>query len=80
MWHKDKLTSRQSDTERQNKFFRFSLNSSAHREILQKSCAPVIRRVILKTWVSDPDLIRIQSGQWIRIRIRNPDPDLGGQK
>jgi hypothetical protein len=26
----------------------------------------------------DPDWIRIQSGQWIRIRIRNPD--LGGQK
>jgi hypothetical protein len=32
--------------------------------------------------VSDPDpyWIRIQSGQWIRIRIRNPDPDPGGQK
>jgi hypothetical protein len=30
--------------------------------------------------VSEPDpyWIRIQSGQWIRIRIRNPDP--GGQK
>ncbi len=28
--------------------------------------------------VSDPDWIRIQSGQWIRIRIRNPDP--GGKK
>jgi hypothetical protein len=28
----------------------------------------------------DPNWIRIQSGQWIRIRIRNPDPDLGGQK
>jgi len=26
----------------------------------------------------DPDWIRIQSGQWIR--IRNPDPDSGGQK
>ncbi len=26
----------------------------------------------------DTDWIRIQSGQWIRIRIRNPDP--GGQK
>ncbi len=26
----------------------------------------------------DPDWIRIQSGQWIRIRI--PDPDPGGQK
>jgi len=23
--------------------------------------------------------IRIQSGQWISIRIRNPDPDPGGQ-
>jgi hypothetical protein len=33
--------------------------------------------------VVDPDPnwgIRIQSGQWIRIRIRNPDPDPGGQK
>jgi hypothetical protein len=34
--------------------------------------------------VSDPDpyWIRIQSAQWIRIRtrIRNPDPDPGGQK
>jgi len=28
--------------------------------------------------VSDPDRIRIQSGQWIR--IRNPYPDPGGQK
>jgi hypothetical protein len=26
----------------------------------------------------DPDWIRIQSGQWIRIRIRNPGP--GGKK
>ncbi len=26
----------------------------------------------------DPDWIRIQSGLWIR--IRNPDPDPGGQK
>jgi hypothetical protein len=25
--------------------------------------------------VSDPDRIQIQSGQWIRIRIRNPDPE-----
>ncbi len=25
----------------------------------------------------DPDWIRIQSGQWIRIRIRNPVPDPG---
>jgi hypothetical protein len=25
-------------------------------------------------------LIRIHSGQWIRIRIRNPNPDPGGQK
>jgi hypothetical protein len=29
---------------------------------------------------SDPDWIRIQSGQWIRIRILNPGPDPGGQK
>ena len=28
----------------------------------------------------DSDWIRIQSGQWIRIRIQNPDPDPGGQK
>jgi hypothetical protein len=28
----------------------------------------------------DPNWIRIQSGQWIRIRIRNPDPGPGGQK
>jgi hypothetical protein len=28
----------------------------------------------------DPDWIRIQSGQWIQILIRNPDPDPGGQK
>jgi hypothetical protein len=28
----------------------------------------------------DPDWIRIQSGQWIRIQIRNPDKDPGGQK
>jgi len=27
----------------------------------------------------DPDWIRIQSGKWIRIRIRNPDPDPGGK-
>ncbi len=30
--------------------------------------------------VSDPDWILIQSGQWIQIWIRNPDPDPGGQK
>jgi hypothetical protein len=28
----------------------------------------------------NPNWIRIQSGQWIRIRIRNPDPDPRGQK
>ncbi len=28
-----------------------------------------------KTSVSDPDWIQILSGQWIWIRIRNPDPD-----
>jgi hypothetical protein len=27
-----------------------------------------------------PDWIRIQSGQWIRIRNPNPEPDPGGQK
>jgi hypothetical protein len=30
--------------------------------------------------IRDPDWIRIQSGLWIQIRIRNPDPDPGGQK
>jgi hypothetical protein len=32
--------------------------------------------------IADPDpyWIRIQSGQWIRNRIRNPDPEPGGQK
>jgi hypothetical protein len=30
--------------------------------------------------ISDPDWIRIQSGQWIRIRIQNPDPVPGGVK
>jgi hypothetical protein len=35
---------------------------------------------IVYSRVADPDWIRIQSGQWIRIRIRNPDPDPGGQK
>jgi hypothetical protein len=29
--------------------------------------------VEVQSSVSDPDWIRIQSGQWIRIRIRNPD-------
>jgi hypothetical protein len=35
---------------------------------------------IIKFRVADPDpyWIRIQLGQWIR--IRNPDPDPGGQK
>jgi hypothetical protein len=44
-------------------------------------------KIFLLLWiifarVSDPDpyWTRIQSGQWIRIRIRNPDPDPGGQK
>jgi hypothetical protein len=27
----------------------------------------------------DPDWIRIQWGPWIRIQIRNPDPDPGGK-
>ncbi len=38
-------------------------------------CVPVQR-----SNVSDPDWIRIQSAQWIRIRIRNPDLDPRGQK
>ncbi len=32
----------------------------------------------VKSRVADPDRTRIQSGQWIRIRIPHPDP--GGQK
>jgi hypothetical protein len=32
------------------------------------------------TSVLNPDLIRIQSGKWIPIRIRNPDSDTEGQK
>jgi hypothetical protein len=28
----------------------------------------------------DPNRIQIKSGQWIRIRIRNLDPDPGGQR
>ncbi len=30
--------------------------------------------------VPEPNWIRIQSGQWIRIRNPDPDPDPGGQK
>jgi hypothetical protein len=48
----------QADTQKQNQLLGFSLNSSAQREILQKSCAPVIRRVMLKFRVPDPDSIR----------------------
>ena len=44
----------------------------------------IVRPAFYRFRVSDPDpdWIRIQSGQWIRIRIRNPDsdPDPGGQK
>jgi hypothetical protein len=36
------------------------------------------RIMAVLAWVADPDWIRIQSGQWIR--IRNLDPDPGGQK
>jgi hypothetical protein len=48
-------------------------------------CGTVSRsgqRDILNTWARtrDPDWIRIQLGQWIRFRIRNPDPDQGEQK
>jgi hypothetical protein len=37
---------------------------------------------VLSRVAADPDWIRMQSGQWIWIRIwiRNPDPDPGGQK
>jgi hypothetical protein len=40
------------------------------------------RSTLVSSSVSNPDLILILSGQWIRIRIRiwNPDPDPGGQK
>ncbi len=44
--------------------------------------AAMIKHFEKKCRVVDPDpyWIRIQSGLWIRIRIRNPDPDPGGQK
>jgi hypothetical protein len=41
-------------------------------------CLTIETNDLLIGSVSDPDWIRIQSGQWIR--IRNPDPDPGGQK
>ncbi len=46
------------------------------------SCDPPANFDMGKTRVvdPDPDWIRIQSGLWIRICIRNPDPDPGGQK
>jgi hypothetical protein len=42
----------------------------------------LLRFIFPKIRVSDPDpdWIRIQSGQWIRIRFWNPDLDPGGQK
>jgi hypothetical protein len=41
-----------------------------------------VRHLVSRVADPDPDWIRIQSGQWIRIRIHilNPDPDPGGQK
>jgi hypothetical protein len=39
-----------------------------------------LRGVTARVADPDPDWIRIQSGLWIRIRIRNPDPYPGGQK
>ncbi len=44
----------------------------------------VVKKGLVGYRASDPDpyRIRIQSGQWIRLRIhiQNPDPDPGGQK
>jgi hypothetical protein len=36
---------------------------------------PSLSVVLFSFSVSDPDWIRIQSGQWIRIRIRNWEPE-----
>jgi len=40
----------------------------------------MIESLRLEDSVLDPDWIRIQPAQWIRIWIRNPDSDPGGQK
>jgi hypothetical protein len=53
-------------SEIEDKRFTFSLNTVS------------VRMPALESNVSDPDWIQIQSGQWIR--IRNQDPDPGGQK
>jgi hypothetical protein len=43
--------------------------------------SPAIRTQDLTRVVDpEPDWIRIQWGVWIRIRIRNPDPDPGARK
>ncbi len=49
-------------------------------------CAPARQRICIvyrrqfRFTMDTVYRIRIQLGQWIRIRIRNPDPDPGGQK
>jgi hypothetical protein len=53
------------------------------RDICQHAHSLVVLHhlhIITRIRVSDPDWIRIQSGQWIQIRIRNPDLDPRGQK
>jgi hypothetical protein len=60
----------------QKKLGKFMLDELMSPSILFKGFKVFISRVS----DPDPDWNRIQSGQWIRIRIRNPDPDPGGQK
>ncbi len=45
---------------------------------LRKKKVKICRFFVQSFSDPDPYWIRIQSGQWVRIRIRNPD--LGGQK
>ncbi len=47
---------------------------------LARFAIPASKTMRLEDHFSDPNRIRIRSGQWIRIRIRIPNPDPGGQK
>jgi hypothetical protein len=58
-------------------------------DLLDPSCLSMVQQISEKKYffISEYLLIyqyqgyiRIQSGQWIRIRIQNSDPDPGGQK
>ncbi len=46
----------------------------------KKTCAMLFLKVSVSESDPDPNRIRIQSGQWIRIHIRNPETDPEGQK